>query len=479
MAPAAREDRRYNGPGGQVGYDDRAAWAGPNHPDWPAEPGRANPAAPRERSRPEPHDAPQDRGGRDGYDDRHDSGGYVTGDGYDDGRFGDRDPYDDDRRYDDRYDDSRHLSDRRHGGDRHGDPYGDDQYSENPYGEAPYGDDRRGGDRRGGDRRGDGGWPSDRVDTPVPRRGGGARGARDGYGGREPLAERGPYGETAVYGGARSPAARPHGAGSVGRDRAARDDRAARARRPDGAGRYGAAGGFDTDRVDTPVPFAPQAPRAQPAPRSGPPPRSSDGLLPYIAFVAVVAVLAGAAGYALNHLVGPAHRQRPAPATASATPSAPATPTVTPGPADPGAGGGAAADGGLTALTAQQVAGRLAETGLPLHPTVVYTAATDPDHLLGTVGGYWSRLAFSDSRVGANEVAGAPAGAIERGGAVEVWPDATSAQRRARSLLTVTEQNPLVTEYVYTRGTVVLRVSLVLTEQQAAGYRTGLASISS
>ncbi|MCL9798220.1 hypothetical protein MXD58_028700 [Frankia sp. AgKG'84/4] len=226
------------------------------------------------------------------------------------------------------------------------------------------------------------------------------------------------------------------------------------------------------------MPFAAPTPRAQPEPRSGPPPPSTDSLLPYVAFVVVIAVLAGITGYALNRLVGPAPGNRSAPTTASASPSVPTTPTVTVVPTDPGTGGGAAG-GGLTALTAQQVAGRLAETGLPLRTTVVYTAATDPDHLLGTMGGYWSRLAFSDSRVGANEVAGAPAGAIERGGSVEVWPDATTAQRRAHTLLTVTEQNPLVTEYVYTRGSVVLRVSLVLTRHQAAGYQSALASISS
>ncbi|MCM3925847.1 hypothetical protein ND748_29765, partial [Frankia sp. AiPs1] len=220
---------------------------------------------------------------------------------------------------------------------------------------------------------------------------------------------------------------------------------------------------------------------------TGPPGAAArDGLLPYVAFVLVVAVLAGAAGYALNRMVGPAHRARPAPIaspgpasppTASAgtagTAGLPTDPTGTPSPAQGDTGGL------LTNITAEQVAIRLAAAGLPLHTTVVYTAATDPDRLLGTTGGYASRIAFRDSRVGSNEVAGAPVGAIERGGAVEAFHDAAAAQRRAALLLTVTRDNPLVTEYVYVRGGVVLRVSLVLTDGQAKGYETALQRLTS
>ncbi|KQC36991.1 hypothetical protein UK82_18430 [Frankia sp. ACN1ag] len=213
-------------------------------------------------------------------------------------------------------------------------------------------------------------------------------------------------------------------------------------------------------------------------------------MLRYVVFVLVVAVLAGAAGYALNRMVGPAHQARTAPAAGPGPGSGPASPSVaspgaagTPGlptgtadPTGPVQGG---AGGLLTNLTAEQVAISLAKAGLPLHTTVVYTAATDPDRLLGTAGGYSSRIAFSDSRVGSNEVAGAPAGAIERGGAVEAFHDAAAAQRRATRLLTVTKDNPLVTEYVYVRGGVVLRVSLVLTDGQAKGYETALQRLAS
>ncbi|CAO5182065.1 conserved hypothetical protein [Frankia sp. AiPs1] len=259
-----------------------------------------------------------------------------------------------------------------------------------------------------------------------------------------------------------------------------------------------------TDRVDTPVPYRPYVPHPSPAAgrvagrhgvpdpgaassrgAAGAPSGARGSLLPYLAIILLVALLAGAAGYVLNLLVGPAHRHH-----AAADPSPSPTPTAATGaPADPAggstssagpSGGAAAADGsgaagqGLTAGTAEQVAIQLRAAGLPLRTTKVYTAATDPDHLLGTSGGYTSRVAFRDTRVGSNEVRGAPAGAIERGGAIEVFSDVSSAQRRARGLLTVTTGHDLVAEHVYRRGAIVLRVSLVLTDTQARGYETAL-----
>ncbi|MCM3887294.1 hypothetical protein ND747_27215 [Frankia sp. R82] len=222
----------------------------------------------------------------------------------------------------------------------------------------------------------------------------------------------------------------------------------------------------------------------------GPAGGDRESLLPYVVIVLVVALLAGAAGYVLNRLVGPSHREHAgAPAdpsaTAGVTPTTGTAPPLGTGPGSttpPGAATSSTGDvaGGQSVggLTAEQIAIRLQAAGLPLRTTVVYTGATDPDHLLGTTGGYTSRVAFRDPRVGANEVQGAPTGAIERGGAIEVFPDATSAQRRARALLTVTAEHDLVTEHVYRRTGIVLRVSLVLTDAQAQAYRTALAQLS-
>jgi hypothetical protein len=73
-------------------------------------------------------------------------------------------------------------------------------------------------------------------------------------------------------------------------------------------------------------------------------------------------------------------------------------------------------------LTAQQVTTALAKHIPAVTPGVVYTADTDPNHLLGRPGGYVSKTAFIDSRVSQSDVEGMRSDAVERGGSVEVFP---------------------------------------------------------
>ena len=79
-------------------------------------------------------------------------------------------------------------------------------------------------------------------------------------------------------------------------------------------------------------------------------------------------------------------------------------------------------------LTAAQVARELKARGLPVTVAVVYTAATDPNHLLGRAGGYTSKVQFSDPRAMA---AGGRSTDTSAGGSVEVCPDHDGAMRRA------------------------------------------------
>ncbi|MEX5709508.1 hypothetical protein AB1484_14625, partial [Parafrankia sp. FMc6] len=199
-----------------------------------------------------------------------------------------------------------------------------------------------------------------------------------------------------------------------------------------------------------------------PAPPQPPPPPRRENWLGWVAFLLGIAVLSGAAGYTLNRVT-----------SGSGTPTA--GPTTGEQPAsttDPAAGG----SGQGTGPTAEQVAILLANQGLPLRTTVVYTAQNDPDRLLGRPGGYSSRLAFTDERISASEIAGAPADAIERGGAIEVFVDPASAAGRGAALR-APAGGDLPKEYTYVRGTIVLRLSLILPEEMAAGYETALAAV--
>ena len=108
----------------------------------------------------------------------------------------------------------------------------------------------------------------------------------------------------------------------------------------------------------------------------------------------------------------------------------------------------------------------------PATPSVVYTADTDPNHLLGRPGGYLSKASFTDTRISSPGLAGCPAGAVELGGSVETYADATGVQNRMNYIQGIAQSNPMFGEYDYTAGPALIRVSRLLTPQQAANYRS-------
>lgn len=111
-------------------------------------------------------------------------------------------------------------------------------------------------------------------------------------------------------------------------------------------------------------------------------------------------------------------------------------------------------------------------------PTVklvkTYTAEDDPNHLLGRPNGYTSKTAFADSRVPADQLQGTPDDSTDRGGSVEVFSDAVGAKARADYIQTVTKSLPAAAEYDYQAGGVLVRVSHLLTPDQAKGYEAAI-----
>jgi hypothetical protein len=121
--------------------------------------------------------------------------------------------------------------------------------------------------------------------------------------------------------------------------------------------------------------------------------------------------------------------------------------------------------------SAAALAGDLKAAGLPVQQLIVYTATTDPNHLLGRQGGYTSKVAWVDPRA-VKAGAGNPAsdrGGIEFGGGIEVFPDAASARARYERLRGF--QPPFGDGYDYLSGTAILRLSQYLTPAQAHAYR--------
>ncbi len=130
------------------------------------------------------------------------------------------------------------------------------------------------------------------------------------------------------------------------------------------------------------------------------------------------------------------------------------------------------------APTAKQVIQELAVHGLPAHLTVVYTAATDPNHLLGRPNGYLSKASFSDRRVSSSDTEGDTKGDVDFGGSVEVFSSASGAKARAAYIESIEKALPIMgTEYDYLNGPVLLRVSQYFTPTQAKGYQRALAKL--
>ena len=169
----------------------------------------------------------------------------------------------------------------------------------------------------------------------------------------------------------------------------------------------------------------------------------------------------------------------------SATEDAPGAPGASSRASQPGSSEGLAvpsqadaspADGaGFANQTAEQIAIRLADVGVPLSTTAVYAADSDPNVLLGRPGGYASKINFADTRIPSAQVDHLGPDALARGGSVEVYQDADGALARQQYIVDVMTDNPAYTEYTYVSGGVLVRVSRLLTADQVGMYEQVLA----
>ncbi|ETK37383.1 hypothetical protein MPTA5024_04215 [Microbispora sp. ATCC PTA-5024] len=118
----------------------------------------------------------------------------------------------------------------------------------------------------------------------------------------------------------------------------------------------------------------------------------------------------------------------------------------------------------------------LAAQGLPADLTVTYTEENDPNKLLGRPNGYISKAAFTDERAAAGGPGGKP-GDLNLGGGVEVFQDADAAETRVKYIQSLAKSSPMMGEYTYQAGNVVLRISKDLPPSDARAYETALNKI--
>jgi hypothetical protein len=142
------------------------------------------------------------------------------------------------------------------------------------------------------------------------------------------------------------------------------------------------------------------------------------------------------------------------PGTSSSTKSQPpaATPSPTPKPAP---------------KTAEQFVQALKDVGMSIGDVKVYTA--ESDDLLGRPGQYTSKADFKDTRIGADKLTGIINQSVSPGGSIEVFASADDLKARIKLIETITKSLS-VPEYDYQHDVVLLRVSGILTPDQAKEY---------
>ena len=129
-------------------------------------------------------------------------------------------------------------------------------------------------------------------------------------------------------------------------------------------------------------------------------------------------------------------------------------------------------------LTAAQLVAALVVKVSTARASVTYAADSDPNHLLGRPGGYESKSTFTDSRISPSQAQSTDLGSVDLGGSTEVFSTAVAAVARGRYILGVTQAAGfLAHEYDCASGDVLLRLSSVLTPDQAKVYEAALATV--
>lgn len=124
--------------------------------------------------------------------------------------------------------------------------------------------------------------------------------------------------------------------------------------------------------------------------------------------------------------------------------------------------------------TANDVAQALKNAGMSIGDITVLTAETD--QLLGRPGQYASKVNFKDTRIGQDKLTGMINKDVSPGGSIEVFVNADEMKARVALIKTLT-QSFSIPEYDYQSGLVLLRVSGILTPEEAGEYDTKLKDI--
>jgi hypothetical protein len=134
------------------------------------------------------------------------------------------------------------------------------------------------------------------------------------------------------------------------------------------------------------------------------------------------------------------------------------------------------------ATDAAGITRQLTTKGLPVKLTITYDATSDPNGRLGRPHQYLSKTAFDDTRVADSPQAKEDAtkdrrDSISYGGTVEVFPNADDATVWVKYVDGAQQAlgGLIRPDYIYQHGAVVVRVSHLLTPDQAKVYEKAIA----
>lgn len=118
-------------------------------------------------------------------------------------------------------------------------------------------------------------------------------------------------------------------------------------------------------------------------------------------------------------------------------------------------------------LTAIEVADALKSQGLPIEDVRTYTAATDPNSLLGRPGQYIGKADFVDARQTGEGTSYT----------IEVFDNEAAAKARRDYIEAVTKNVPFLLEYQILDGKTLVRLDKALTPDQVEQYRQVLKKV--
>lgn len=133
------------------------------------------------------------------------------------------------------------------------------------------------------------------------------------------------------------------------------------------------------------------------------------------------------------------------------------------------------------AMTAEEIANELKSNISTLGEIVVYTEETDLNNLLGRPNQYTSKVTFEDTRLEqtnkTNEFLTEEQQSEPIGGTIEVFNNEEDMQNRKNYIESISSSMSMLSQYIYAKGNVLLRLDNELTPSQASEYENAFNEI--